>query len=84
MEQTLNLEYSRALICWVFVFCFVFVFLFLFVPFDVVIFLHGECAVHDLMDDMADYSFYPEEITFKVLCNPNNIYFSIFRKVFSS
>ena len=58
--------------------------LFLFVPFDVVIFLHGEYAVHDQMDGMADYSFYLEEITLKVLCNPNNICSSIFRKVYSS
>ena len=60
------------------------VFLFLFVPFDVVIFFHGEYSVHDQMDGMADYSVYLEKITFKVLCNLNNIYFSIFRKVFSS
>lgn len=50
------------------------VFLFLFVPFDVVIFLHGEYSVHDQMDSMADYSVYLGEITLKVLCNLNNIY----------
>ena len=60
------------------------VFLFLFVPFDAVIFLHGEYSVHVQMDALADYSVYLEKITFKVLCNLNNIYFSIFRKVFSS
>ena len=51
------------------IWCFVclFVCLFLFAPCDVVIFLHGEYAVHHQMDGMADYSFYLEEITLKVV-----------------
>ena len=62
IQQSFNL-----LGLWCFLCFFFFVFLFLFVPFDVVIFLHREYAVHHQMDGMADYSFYLEEITLKVV-----------------
>ena len=62
IQQSFNL-----LGLWWFFFVVVCFFLFLFAPCDVVIFLHGKYAVHHQMDGMADYSFYLEEITLKVV-----------------